>query len=163
MSVLALILLATSTVAQTPEKVSTARITSHSTYYDRKEGLISFTGNVFVDDEEYKLHADRAYVFLEGTNDLKRVVALGNVAMTNGTRRAYGTKASYYRNPGMVVLYGSDDTLAEVYDGEGSNTRTVRGKKIKFWTVTGQIEVLESELTSPRQGGVSELKGMLGR
>jgi len=38
----------------------TAKITSASTYYDRKEGFAYFSGKVFVDDSDYQLHADRA-------------------------------------------------------------------------------------------------------
>ena len=65
-----------------------AKITSASTYYDRKEGVAIFSGRVHVDDEEYQLHAEKAYVFMDGTNELKRIVALGNVAMTNEWLRA---------------------------------------------------------------------------
>ena len=81
-----------------------ARITSATTYYDRKEGIVFFNKNVFVDDEQYQLHADKAYVFMSGTNDVRRIVAIGNVAMTNDTKRAYGAKVSYYQEGGMVVL-----------------------------------------------------------
>ena len=81
-----------------------ARITSATTYYDRKEGIVFFNKNVHVDDEQYQLHADKAYVFLSGTNDVRRIVAIGNVAMTNDTKRAYGAKVSYYKEGGMVVL-----------------------------------------------------------
>ena len=129
-----------------------AKITAASTYYDRKEGLATFTGHVFVEDEKYQLHADRAFVFMEGTNELNRIVALGNVAMTNGARRAYGVKASYYRNPGMVVLYGGDGVAAEVLDETPKGNQVVKGKKIKFWTASEQVEVLEAELSAPSAG-----------
>ena len=141
----------------------TARITSATTYYDRKEGFAYFSGHVFVDDEKYKLHADRAYVFMNGSNDLHRIVALGHVAMTNETKRAYGAKASYYRDPGMVVLYSGDGVVAEVRDESPKGNQVVRGKKIKFWTGSEQVEVLEAEISAPSSGGVDTLKGMIGR
>ena len=137
-----------------------AKITSASTYYDRKEGFAYFSGNVFVDDGKYQLHADRAYVFMDGTNELKRIVAIGSVAMTNEARRAYGAKASYYRDPGMVVLYAGDGVPAEVREEHPDGPRVVRGKKIKFWTESEQVEVLEAEISSPNRGGLDELKGM---
>ncbi len=142
-----------------------AKITSASTYYDRKEGFAYFSGHVFVDDAQYKLHADRAYVFMNGSNDLHRIVALGNVAMTNGTKRAYGAKASYYRDPGMVILYSGDGTAAEVRDETPKGNQVVRGKKIKFWTNSEQVEVIEAELSAPSSGGggIGGLKGVLGR
>lgn len=157
------LILAVLLAAATPSVIKTAKITSETTYYDRKEGIACFRGNVFVDDSEYQLHADRAYVFMDGTNELRRIVAIGNVAMTNGTKRAYGAKASYYREPGMVVLYAGDDKPAEVSDETAQGPQTVRGKKIKFWMGTEQVEVLESELIAPRQGGIGGLKGMIGR
>jgi lipopolysaccharide transport protein LptA len=99
-------------VAQTESRAKKskrpAKISSRSTYYDRKEGIGVFTGKVHVDDEEYQMHADKVYLFMKGTNELDRIVAVGNVAMTNDTKRAYGAKVSYYRNPGLVVLYSGD-------------------------------------------------------
>ena len=140
-----------------------AKITSASTYYDRKEGFVFFSGNVFVDDGKYQLHAERAYVFMEGTNDLKRIVTIGGVAMTNENRRAYGAKASYYRDPGMVVLYAGDDTPAEVREVRPDGDRVVRGKKIKFWTGSEQVEVLEAEISSPSRGGIGDIRGLKGK
>ena len=150
-------------LASTATVGKTAKISSDSAYYDRKEGFAYFSGKVAVNDSEYQLHADRAYVFMDGTNELKRIVALGNVAMTNGTKRAYGAKASYYRNPGMVVLYAGDGAVAEVRDETEKGPQVVHGKKIKFWTETEQVEVLESEISAPGGGGFGELKGRLGR
>jgi len=139
-----------------------AKITSDSTYYDRKEGFAYFSGHVTVDDSQYKLHADRAYVFMSVSNDLQRIVALGNVAITNGSKRAYGSKASYYRDPGLVVLSSGDGRAAEVWDETSNGRQTVRGKKIKFWTDTEQVEVVEAELSAPSSGSASDLKGLMG-
>ena len=153
----ALLAVATATVG------GTARISSANTFYDRKEGYACFSGHVFVDDEKYQMHADRAFVFMSGSNDLHRIVALGNVAITNDTKRAYGAKASYYRDPGMIVLYAGDGVPAEVRDETPKGPQTVRGKKIKFWTESEQVEVMESEISAPAMGDVKSLKGALGR
>lgn len=140
--------------AKKPRRVSTrpARITSATTYYDRKEGIVFFNKNVFVDDEQYQLHADKAYVFMSGTNDVRRIVAIGNVAMTNDTKRAYGAKVSYYRDGGMVVLYSGDGIAAEVRDESKSEDQVVRGRKIKFWIDAEQVEVLDADITAPTSG-----------
>jgi lipopolysaccharide transport protein LptA len=141
-----------------------AKITSRSTYYDRKEGIGVFTGNVHVDDEDYQMHADKVYVFMKGTNELDRIVAVGNVAMTNDAKRAYGSKVSYYRNPGLVVLYSGDGIAAEVRNAAKGGDQIVRGKKIRFWTDSEQVEVLEAEITAPTEGSAgSGLKSVLGR
>jgi lipopolysaccharide transport protein LptA len=141
-----------------------AKITSRTTYYDRKEGIGVFTGNVYVDDEEYQMHADKVYLFMKGTNELDRIVAVGNVAMTNDTKRAYGAKVSYYRNPGLVVLYSGDGIAAQVCDAAKGGDQIVKGKKIRFWTNSEQIEVLEAEITTPSDAAVGGgLKSVIGK
>lgn len=129
-----------------------ARITSATTYYDRKEGIVFFNKNVFVDDEQYQLHADKAYVFMSGTNDVRRIVAIGNVAMTNDTKRAYGAKVSYYKEGGMVVLYYGNGIAAEVRDESKAEDQVVRGRKIKFWIDSEQVEVIDADITAPTSG-----------
>ena len=164
------ILLAAANVATTnaaptnavPTNVTT-RITAGSTYYDRKEGFVLFRGNVAVIDPQYQLHADRAFVYTGATNDLRKIVALGHVAITNETKRAYGAKAAYFRESGMVVLHSGDGIVAEVRDVTPGGDRIVRGKKIKFWTGTRQVEVVEAEITSPTTGLSDQMKGMFGR
>jgi lipopolysaccharide transport protein LptA len=141
-----------------------ARITSATTYYDRKEGIIFFDKDVYVDDEQYQLHADRAYVFTDKTNDVRRIVAIGHVAMTNDMKRAYGVKVSYYKEGGMVVLYGGEDQLAEVRDESKEQDQVVKGRKIKFWIDSEQVEVMEADITAPTSGlGKDGLKKALGR
>lgn len=138
-----------------------AHISSKKVYYDRKEGYAVFTGKVFLDGEDYQMHAQKAYVFFEGTNELKRVVATGGVAITNDTKRAYGSKASYYRKTGMVVLYGDDATPAEVRNEAKDEDQVVRGSKIKFWIDSEQVEVVDARISAPVSGGLGELKGAI--
>lgn len=132
-----------------PASARMARITSDTTYYDRKEGMAVFTGRVYVDDEQYQMHADKAYVFMTATNTLKRIVAIGHVALTNGLRCASGEKASYYRESGMVVLYGGDGRNAEIVDASRGQNQTLRGSKIKFWINSEQVEVLDATIVAP--------------
>ena len=159
------ILLAAANVVTTnavPTNVTT-RITAGSTYYDRKEGFVLFKGNVAVIDPQYQLHADRAFVYTGATNDLRKIVALGHVAITNETKRAYGARASYYRGSGLVVLHSGDGIAAEVRDVTPDGDRVVRGRKIKFWTGPRQVEVVEAEIASPTTGFSDQVKGMFGR
>lgn len=136
-----------------------ARITAANTYYDRKEGVAIFSGHVHVDDERYQLHAGKAYVFMSGTNDVERIVAVGDIAMTNENKRAYGARVTYYRNRSMVVLHSGDGVTAEVRDVQPDGDRVVRGKKIRFWTDSEQVEVIEADITAPAKLGDAGLKG----
>lgn len=143
-----------------------AKITAASTYYDSKEGIAYFAGNVFVDDREYQMHADKAYVFMDktGTNDLKRIVAIGNVALTNDTKRAYGNKVSYYREGGMIVLYAPEGGVCEVRDEKSDPPQSVKGSKIKFWIGSEQVQVEKAVITAPVSGsGVEGIKDVIGK
>lgn len=139
-----------------------ARITAATTYYDNKEGVAIFSGGVAVDDEEYQLHADKAYVFTQGTNGVSRLVAIGHVAMTNGLRRAYGVKASYHKANGMVVLHSGPGEPATVCDDSKGEPQTVRGSKIRFWVDSEQVEVVDADITAPANGlGGGDLRNAL--
>ena len=141
----------------------TTRITSAKVNYDRKEGLAYFSGGVTVEDPTYVLHADRAFVYTGETNDLKKIVALGNIAITNESRRAYGAKATYFRNSGAVILSSGTNVVAEVRDVGPDGDQVLRGKKIKFWTGSRQVEVLEAEITAPAKGAMDGMRGLFGR
>lgn len=144
---------ATAVPATNAAPVRMARITSDMTHYDRKEGMAVFTGHVYVDDEQYQMHADKAYVFTTETNSLKRIVAIGHVALTNEARRAYGEKASYYKEGGMVVLYGGNGVNAEIIDESKGQKQSLRGSKIKFWINSEQVEVLDATIVAPASRG----------
>ena len=131
-----------------------AIITSERTDYDRKEGVILFDRNVYVDDEQYQMHADRLFVFLDGTNDLKRIVAIGNVSITNEERTAICSRAVFTKAASKIVMYGDDTSCAKLQDPSQSGGM-VEGKKITFWLDAEQVTVEESAVRLP--GGA--LKG----
>lgn len=142
------------------------RITSERTDYDRKEGVIMFDRNVFVDDAEYQMHADQLYVFLDGTNDLKRIVALGGVSITNGLRVGSCAKASYAKTTGKIIMYGdaASGVKARLVDA-GKRRSEVEGTKITFWTDSEQVEVEGSTVTLDATGfgGKDGAKKLLGK
>ena len=144
------VMAATNAVHVATNVVTEAKITSDTTYYDRKEGIVVFKGHVHVDDAEYQMHSDRGYLFLSETNSLKRIVATGGVALTNGLRRAYGDSVTYRRDIGLVVLRGTDVSPAIVSETADSGERTVRGRKIRFWVNQEQVEVVEAVISAPK-------------
>ena len=124
-----------------------AVITAERTDYDRKEGVILFDRNVYVDDEQYQLHADRLFLFMDGTN-LKRLVALGNVAITNEEKNASCSRAVYVKKLSKIVMYGSDAAPARLYQG-GKKASTVVGERITFWLNSEQVEIEKPVVTVP--------------
>lgn len=141
------------------------KITSDRTDYDRKEGVIMFDRNVFVDDVEYQLHSDQLYVFLDGTNDLKRIVAIGNVAITNDARVGSCAKAAYTKATSKIVMYGDGATTMARLTDNGKNKSTVEGRKITFWIDSEQVEVEGSTVTldAGKLGGKDGAKKLLGK
>ena len=131
-----------------------AVITSERTDYDRKEGVILFDRNVYVDDELYQMHADRLFVFLDGTNDLKRIVAIGNVSITNEQRTASCSRAVFTKATSKIVMYGDETSNARLSD-PSQRGGVAEGKKITFWLDAEQVSVEESAVRLP--GGM--LKG----
>ena len=132
----------------------TVKVTSDRSSYLRKEGVLAFEGNVAVDDVEFKMNADIVNLFLDGTNDLKRVVAVGNVAVTNGLRSGTCAKATYNRALSRIVMYGDEKAgiVARLIDA-GKNKSRVEGRKITFWVDTEQVEVDGSVITVDVAGG----------
>ena len=148
---------------KTPQR--DAIITADRTDYDRKEGVVLFDRNVHVDDEQYQMHTDRLFLFLDGTNDLKRLVAIGNVAITNENRRAYCARATFNKKLGRIVMYSSDEITASLCE-EGKKGSEVKGEKITFWIDSEQVEVENPVITMPGGlggGGNDGLKKALGR
>jgi lipopolysaccharide export system protein LptA len=124
-----------------------------------------FDGNVHVDDDEYQMCSKQLYVFLDGTNELKRIVAIGDVAITNETRHGSCAKAAYTKSAGKVVMYGDGKgTMAKLVD-EGKRRSEVEGKKITFWIDSEQVEVEGSTVTldAGGLGGKDGAKKLLGK
>jgi lipopolysaccharide transport protein LptA len=123
------------------------KVTSDRSTYLRKEGVLVFDGNVFVDDVEFKMHADEVTIFLDGSNELKRIVAIGNVSVTNELRSGFCAKATYNKPLNRVILYGDEPKgiSAKLIDN-GKRKSQVEGRKITFWIDTEQVEVERSSI-----------------
>ena len=139
-----------------------AVITADRTDYDRKEGVILFDRNVYVDDEQYQMHADRLFVFLDGTNDMKRLVALGNVSLTNEDKTAWCQKAVYTKTSSQIVLFGDEQNPAWLRDAGGrkGDESEVSGLRITYWIDSGLATVEKSVIKLPGFGGSKNPKDL---
>ena len=151
--------------AKKPKKELTGRsavITADRTDYDRKEGVILFDRNVYVDDEQYQMHAERLFVFLDGTNDMKRLVALGNVSLTNEDKTAWCQKAVYTKTSSQIVLYGDEQNPAWLRDagGKKGDESEVSGLRITYWIDSGLATVEKSVIRLPGFGGSKNPKDL---
>lgn len=105
-----------------------AVITAERIEFDNKEGVILFDENVLVDDEQFIMRSERLLVFMEGTNDVQQIMAVGNVSITNENRSASCDKAVYTKKSGQIVMTGRAKLMRQ-----GEQGGEVTGNRITFW------------------------------
>ena len=138
--------------------VKAAKITSRSCDFDRKEGVILFEGNVSVHySDDYRMDSDRLYMFLAGSNELQRVVALGNVFITNDLRVGTCEMATYRRKKSEIEMFGDGKgKLANLVE-YGKDASSLSGTRIRFWLDTEQVEVENTRISVKQEGEKSPL------
>lgn len=128
--------------AETPGRE--AVITASRIEFDNKEGVILFDENVLVDDSQFVMRADRLLVFMEGTNDVQQLMAVGHVSITNENRSASCDKAVYTKKDGQIVMTGNARLLQK-----GGQAGEVTGNRITIWLDDERIEVLPGRVVLP--------------
>ena len=138
--------------------VTSARITSRRSDFDREANVVMFEGDVVARySSDYTMCADRLYMFLAGTNELSRVVALGNVSITNATRSGDCAMATYRRKKGEVEMFGRGTNVFARLNESGENATQLEGTRIRFWLDTEQVEVDNPRISAESQGGMKFL------
>ena len=138
--------------------VKSARITSRKSDFDREANVVMFEGDVVARySSDYTMCADRLYMFLSGTNELSRVVALGNVSITNATRSGDCAMATYRRKKGEVEMFGSGTNVLARLSESGGNAARLEGTRIRFWLDTEQVEVDNPRISAESKGGMKFL------
>lgn len=128
--------------AETPGRE--AVITANRIEFDNKEGVILFDENVLVDDERFVMRSDRLLVFMEGTNDVQQIMAVGRVSITNQNRSASCEKAVYTKKDGQIVMTGSARLMRQ-----GDEGGEVTGNRITFWLDDERMEVSPGRVVLP--------------
>jgi len=143
---------------QKKESVKSARITSRTSDFDRKEGVVMFEGEVLVRySDDSTMSSDKLFMFLSGSNELARVVALGNVVISNETRTGTCALATYRRKKGEIEMFwDGKGTLAHLVE-RGQDASELEGTRIKFWLDAEQVEVENSQIGIRNNEGVKAL------
>ena len=130
-----------------------AKITSVRSDFDRGAGVVMFEEGVCVEySSDYVLHADRLFVFLGGSNELSRIVAIGNVAITNDTRVGSCAMAKVWKRSSEIEMYGDgEDKKATLSEAQGSNS--LQGSRIRFWLDSEQVDVDDSSINVDQKDG----------
>lgn len=148
---------ADSGMAEAEAAHKSARITSRTADFDREAGVMMFEGDVFVRyADAYDLRADRIFVFMSGTNALSRIVASGNISITNETRSGACDLAVFRNRSRELTLFGEgEDRLAKLVDGKTGDA--LEGSRIRFWLDSEQVEVTNSRISADVSGGGREI------
>lgn len=129
---------------KTAEAPRESVITATKIEFDNKEGVILFDENVLVDDAQFQMRADRLLVFMEGTNDVQQLMAVGRVCITNENRSASCDKAVYTKKDGQIVMTGNAKLMQQ-----GGQAGEVTGNRITIWLDDERIEVLPGRVVLP--------------
>ena len=132
-------------------------ITADKIEFDNKEGVILFDENVLVDDEQFMLRSERLLVFMVGTNDVKQIMAIGSVVITNENRSASCDKAVYTRANGQIVMTGN----AKLQQA-GAKGGAVQGERITFWLDDERMEVSKGSRVVLPPGTFKKVDGLPG-
>lgn len=113
-------------------------ITSDKIDFDNREGVILFDDHVLVDDPQFLMRSDRLLVFMEGTNDVSQIMAIGSVTFSNEMRSATCSKAVFTKKDGQVVMTGDVRMKSE-----GETAGEVSGEQVVIWVDDERVEVLK--------------------
>lgn len=132
------------------------RLTSVRADYDHQEGVAMFDGDVFLKGKEkdraYEFETDRAFAFMAGTNDLRRIVALGNVRVRSEGRSGACARAVYRKRGAKITMYGDGaDAPARLVDTARRRSE-LEGSRITFWLDGEQVEVTDSRISVDTKG-----------
>ena len=134
------------------------RIEGRSGDFDIGSGVVMFEGDVVGRSDDFTICAEKFYAFLVGTNELSRIVTVGDVSITNGARVGTCAMATYRRAKGEIEMFGDGkaNRLACLKETAAS-MRMLEGTRIRFWVESEQVEVENSRITAEGRGGANFL------
>jgi len=125
-------------------------ITAKRGSFDYKGSIAEFVGDVKVVDPEVTMQSDKLTVFFDGSNEVKSVMALGNVRLRYQGKTATCAKAVYIAQDGYIAMTGD----ATIRDGKD----TIVGKVIQIWIHDEKMTVEPGRLVIyPDEGKKSPL------
>ncbi len=81
-------------------------ITADTMYADRKKQVVRFEGNVVAEQKDFTMHAAKLLIYYK-EEEIKEIVAMGDVVIRQPGRVATSRKAVYNRIERSIVLTGS--------------------------------------------------------
>lgn len=114
-------------------------IVSDQLEFDYRDLVVAFDGHVHVTDPQFTMTSDRMLVFLQGTNEIKRIIALGSVDIVQPPdRHATCEKAVYEHGSGQVVMTGTPVLI------RGADR--VTGEEVIIWLADQRVVVKKGNM-----------------
>src|SRR3990172_8349244 len=126
-------------------------ITSNRMDANKKEQLVIFTGNVAAEQKDMTIYSDELKIYYTEGDDVREIIAIGNVKITQPNRIATGEKAVYTKADGKVVLTGNPQAK------QGNDT--VKGDRITVF-LNDNKSIVESDGTSRVKAVIFPKKGL---
>ncbi|MBI5892930.1 MAG: lipopolysaccharide transport periplasmic protein LptA [Deltaproteobacteria bacterium] len=125
-------------------------ITSNRMDANKKEQIVIFTGNVVAVQKDMTIDSDELKVYYTEGDDVREIIAIGNVKITQPNRVATGEKAVYTKADSKVVLTGNPQAQ------QGNDT--VKGDRITVF-LNDNKSIVESDGTSRVKAVIFPKKG----
>lgn len=124
-----------------------SRIQSETLFYSDTTRQGDFHGSVVAQQPDGTVHADDAQVFLSEvapgqSSSLERMIATGNVALTQPGRRGTGDKLVYTAADGNYILTGGPDSPPHASDSQHGATT---GAALVFRSGSDSVEVMSHD------------------
>ncbi|HZX35391.1 MAG TPA: lipopolysaccharide transport periplasmic protein LptA [Thermodesulfobacteriota bacterium] len=116
-------------------------VTSATMEADSKGKVVTFKGDV-VAEKDFLLCSDELKVYYGENEEIKELIAVGNVRVSKGDKRAMGDRAVYDKGKNAIVITGNA-VVEQCSD-------VVRGGKITVYTDSGNMTVEGGETQGKR-------------
>ncbi len=123
------------TTADVPGFGDLTVITADLLVYDGLRHFVELQGRVVVSDPGMKMKADTVRIEMEGTNQVKRIIAVGHVVLTQEDKQAWAGRATHDVAAGTFVLEESPRVMR--------GRDMMMGRKITFWRGEDRMECSE--------------------
>ena len=141
--VFTILFLMTLSVLAVDVELGDIEITSNRSVFDRQKSIVTFTGNVEVDDGESKLFCKLMDVYLNKENSPEKINCFDDVEIRKETSVATADRARYMVNEQIVTLIGNVKIIT--VDESGAK-KIIRGTKVIYNLKTNIIEVKNSKM-----------------
>jgi lipopolysaccharide export system protein LptA len=123
--------------ANEKEATDSTNITADRMDAVKRDKLVKFQGNVIVTQKDFTMYSDELFVYYSGEQDIKEIVAVGNVKIIQPNRTAKSGRAVYKRPEKTLIL--TDNPIVQ----QGMDT--ISGVRIIFYLDQGKSVVEGSE------------------